>query len=470
MELEELVAPVGSTAEKVILSGIDAPTVVVLDQATGEEAWRIGESPAAATDDPSGGVDAAGEWNDDAWDAPGWESGLVLHDNQYVYTQRGSGDGSVVAYNVDNGSEAWRASPGSIDPCAPADGWWLSPSRLRSYEVGEQNRLIVSHTDAADPSCHDGPTATHPGRAAMVVIDTATGEVDGEPLRLAGTAIPSMSMPDISGRYVDTPYELQGSVNVVRRDIASGDESWAMLDYPEDFALLEQSPTVSDMGGDRFLITYLGGTFVEAAVDRWAADGMETGDVSTNDLGYEAPCEYRSLRSGTGVPYCLTLTSSPDPSHVPMYLADEFDESTGEPSGDPLEIPAPELQDEHYGFVVDRDIVENDDHIAARVVGGDRGAVVVPSEGGLSAVEFGSADTVWAWDSGEGMALTPHVVPGVDEVLVGLSTTVASLDARTGEHLWDVPSNGPIFGVGNVVVIADYESSTTRVRTTVPVG
>ena len=48
--------------------------------------------------------------------------------------------------------------------------------------------------------------------------------------------------------------------------------SWAMLDYPQDFSLLESSPVVSDMGGDRFLISYMGGEFVEATVKDWSPE------------------------------------------------------------------------------------------------------------------------------------------------------------------------------------------------------
>src|SRR5699024_10070519 len=179
--------------------------------------------------------------------------GLVLHDEHHVYTQRGSGDGSVVAYDADDGHEVWRAALDTIDPCSAADGWRLSPSRTHSYEAGEQGRLIMSHPDMADPSCHDGPNYTHPGKAAMAVIDTATGDLVGDPLKVAGTAIPGMSMPDLTGRFSDTPYELQGSVNVIRRDMSSGEASWAMLDHPQDLSRLESSPTVSDMGAERFL-------------------------------------------------------------------------------------------------------------------------------------------------------------------------------------------------------------------------
>lgn len=464
-EVNEVVAPVGSTDDRLILSGIGTPNVIALDRTTGEEAWRIGEPPADTSENAdSNAID------EDDWNEPGWDNGLVLHDDRYVYTQRGSGDGSVVAYDADDGSEVWRMSPGVLDPCAPADGWWLSPSRTQSYEVGEQDRLIVSHPKMAEPSCHDGPNATHPGKAAMIVIDTATGEIDGEPLKVAGTAIPGLSMPDLTGRFIDTPYELQGSVNTIRQDPASGEASWVMLDYPYDFSLLESSPTVSDMGGDRFLITYMGGEFVEATVNDWASDHTELGDVSLDTLGHDVPCEYRTLRSSTGTPYCLTLTSSPDPAHTPVFLADELDASTGESTGGRLELPAPSRLDEHYGFVDDRETVENDAYIPPSLLGTDHGVLVLPSEDGLSAVGLGTEDTQWSWDSGEGVASAPHVVPGVDEVVVGLDLRAVGLDVRTGEQLWEVPSDGPVFGVGDVIVIADFMSSTTQVRTTVPLG
>lgn len=468
-EVDELVSPVGSTDDRIILSGIDAPTVVALDRTTGEEAWRIGETPANTAADPDSSSMDEGDW-DDSWDSPGWDNGLVLHDDHHVYTQRGSGDGSVVAYNADDGSEVWRVSPGTLDPCAPADGWWLSPSRTHSYEVGEQNRLIVSHSDIAEPSCHDGPNATHPGKAAMVVIDTGSGEIDGEPLKVAGTAIPGMSMPDLTGRSIDTPYELQGSVNVIRQDPVSRESSWAMLDYPQDFSVLESSPVVSDMGGDRFLITYMGGEFVEATVKDWSPDHMEMGDVSLDQLGHDVPCEYRTLRSSTGAPYCLTLTSSPDPAHTPMFLADELDPSTGESTGGVLELPAPTSLDEHYGFVDDRETVENDAYIPPSLLGTAHGVLVLPSDEGLSAVGLGTEDTQWTWSSGEGVASAPHVVPGVDEVVVGLDHRAVGLDVRTGEQLWEVPSEGPVFGIGDAIVIVDFMSSTTQVRAALPLG
>lgn len=468
-DLNELVAPVGSTEDRVILSGIGTSTVVVLDRTSGEEAWRIGEAPANTAEDPDSGAIDEDNW-DDSWDSPGWEDGLVLHDEHHVYTQRGSGDGSIVAYDADDGSEVWRVSLGAVDPCSPADGWQLSPSHTHSYEVGDQDRLIVSHPGMAEPSCHDGPNATHPGKLAMAVIDTMTGEIEGEPLKVAGTAIPGMSMPDLSGRFIDTPYELQGSVNVIRQHPASGDTRWAMLDYPDDFSRLESSPVISDMGGDRFLITYMGGEFVRATVKTWSSDHMELGEVSTDDLGHDAPCEYRTLRSSTGTPYCLALTSSPDPEHTPVFLADELSTSTGQSTGGRFELPAPTGLDEHYGFVDDRETVENDAYIPPSLLGTDHGSLALPSDEGLSAVGLGTGDVPWSWDSGEGVASAPHVVPGVDEVVVGLDHRAVSLDVRTGEQLWEIPSGGPVFGVGDVIVIADFMSSTTQVRTALPLG
>ena len=477
-DLDELVAPVGSTEDRVILSGLDAPTVIVLDRTTGEESWRLGEEPASASDgtDSSDGADGGSidedDW-DDSWDSPGWEHGPVLHDDHRVYTQRGSGDGSLVAYDVDNGHEVWRTALDTIDPCTPADGWQLSPSRTRSYEVGEQGRLILSHPDIADPSCHDGPNATHPGKVAMVVVDATTGDLVGQPMRVAGTAIPGLSTPDITGQFIDTPYELQGSVNVIRHDLTSGEAWWAMLDYPQDFSRLESSPVISDMGGERFLITYVNGESVQATVNEWSPDHMDTGDVSTEELGYEVPCEYRTLRSSDGTPYCLVLTSSPNPDHTPTFIADEFEASTGTTTGGRLEAPVPESlieTDEYYGVVHDRDTVDNDAYIPPSLWDTEYGSLVLPSDGGLTAVGFGTEDVQWSWDSGEGPAVAPHVVPGVDEAVIGLDRRAVGLDVRTGEQLWETPSDGPVFGVGDVIVIADYMSSTTRVRSTLPLG
>ena len=77
------------------------------------------------------------------------------------------------------------------------------------------------------------------------------------------------------------------------------------------------------------------------------------------------------------------------------------------------------------------------------------------------AVGLGTEDTQWTWNSGEGVASAPHVVPGVDEVVVGLDHRAVGLDVRTGEKLWEVPSEGPVFGVGDAIVIVDFMSSTT---------
>lgn len=471
-DVDELVAPVGSTEDRVILSGLDAPTVIALDRTTGEESWRLGESPESTSEDPDGEAIDEDDWGD-SWDSPGWEHGLVLHDDRHVYTQRESGDGSLVAYDMGDGHEVWRASPGTIDPCAPADGWRLSPSRTQSYETGEQDLLIMSHPDMADLSCHDGPSATHPGKLAMAVIDTATGDIVGEPVKVAGNAIPGIAMPDITGQFIDTPYELQGSVNVIRHDLTSGEARWAMLDYPQDFSRLESSPVVSDMGGERFLITYQGGESVQATVDDWSPDHMETGDVSTDELGYEVPCEYRTLRSSDGTPYCLILTSSPNPGYTPKFIADEFEASTGTTTGGQLEshVPASVFEtDEYYGVVHDRDTVENDAYIPPATWDTEYGALVLPSDTGLTAVGLGTEDSRWSWDSGEGPAVGAHVVPGVDEAVIGLDRRTVGLDVRTGEQLWETPSGGPVFGVGDVVVIADYMSSTTQVRTALPLG
>lgn len=460
IDVGELAAPVGSTDDTVLLAGLGTSSVIALDRLTGEERWRLG------ADDPSV----------DPWDSEAWQGGAVLFDETRVYTQRASDDGALVAYDMATGDESWSFDPGELDACAPTGGWRLSWSQKGSYEVGDHGRLVMSHPQMADAGCHAGPNATHPGSPAMVVLDADAGSVDGEPMKVSGTSIPGLSSPDLTGGYIDTPYELQGSVNVVRRDIGTGEQRFAMLDYPDDPSVLEFSPTITDMGDDRFHVLYMNGSSVEVTVDRWANDFMDTGDVSARDLTHETPCEYRTQRSSSGLLYCLILSSSPDPDDSPVFEVGEVDATTGTlRDGHPLEFPAVLIGDnyvgsEYYGVITDPQTVENEALIPAEMTGADDSAAVLPSEEGLSAFDLGSDTLRWTWDSGSGGVVGPHVVHGVDEVVVGLDGTAVGLDARTGEELWEEPTTGPVFGLGDVIVVADYETSTTRVRTTLPLG
>ena len=477
-DVDGAVMPVGSTTDRVIVSGLDASTVIVLDRTTGDEVWRIGDD---AGGDGSGANGAGAEnWTDDDWtEGAAWEHGLVLHDDDTIYTQRGSGDGSLVAYSAEDGSEFWRVSPGTLDACAPADAWALSPSVSQSYEVAESGQLILSHTQPADWDCHDGPNATHPGTLAMLVVDATTGEATGDPVRIAGTAIPGMSMPDPSGRFIDVPFELQSSVNVIRVDATTGEEHWAMLHYPDpsdfdpDLDASLGPATVTAAGEDRFLIqSHTDGGHL-ATVEAWADDHMETGDVTVDDLDYEMPCEYRMQRSSAGDPYCLLLTSSPNPDHDAQFLVSVADPSTDTATDDPLAVPAPASlidTDEYYGYVDAPTVVENDALIPASARGADDPAIVLPTDAGLQAVDVTGGDTLWTWDSGEGTAVAGHVVPDTLEVVVGVDDRAIGIDALTGDELWDEPADGPVFGVGDVITITDFMTGTTRVRTTHPVG
>jgi len=460
IEVNELATPVGSTDDTVLLSGLGTSSIIALDRVTGEERWRVG------ADDPSA----------DPSVSEAWQGGAVLFDDTHVYSQRASDDGVLVAHDMATGDESWSFDPGELDACAPTGGWRLSWSLTGSYAVGDSARLIMSHPQMADPGCHAGPNATHPGSPAMVALDADTGSVDGEPMRVSGTAIPGLSSPDLTGEYIDTPYQLQGSVNIVRRDIDTGEEHFAMLDYPDDLSALEVSPTITDMGDDRFHILYMNGDSVEVTVDRWAADFMDTGEVSARDLNHETPCEYRTQRSSSGLLYCLILTSSPDPSHTPAFEVGEVDATTGTlRDGHPVEFPSVLMGDnyvgdEYYGVVTDPQTVENDALIPPEMTGAENSAAVLPSEEGLSAFDLGSGSPRWTWSSGSGGAAGPHVVQGVDEVVLGLDGTAVGLDVHSGEELWEEQTNGPVFGVGDVIVIADYETSTTLVRTTLPLG
>lgn len=471
-EVDEAVMPVGSTADRVIMSGLDSPTVSALDRATGDEVWRVGDGTQDGT--VSGTADEGDEWDT----GPAWEHGLVLHDEDTVYTQRGSGDGSLVAYSASDGTEQWRMTPGDLDACAPADGWELSPSISQTHEVAESGRLILSHTEIAEWDCHDGPNATHPGRPTMVVVDAQTGETVGDPVEVSGTSIPGRSLPDPSGRFIDVPYELQSSVNVIRVDAETGEERWAMLHYPQDLSYEDiqwdpTPPTVTAAGGDRFLILYDTGDAFLATVDEWAQDHTSTGDVTVEDLEHEMPCEYRMQRSSSGDPYCLLLTSPPEPEYSPQFRASLFDRDSGEPTGQALAVDAaPSIAetDEYYGYVDDPTAVGNDALIPSAALQGDRPAIVLPAEAGLTAVEMETQESLWSWDSGTGAAVGAHVVPDAMEVIVGLEDRVVGVDAMTGDEVWDEPADGPLFGVGDVVTITDFMTQTTRVRTTHPVG
>jgi hypothetical protein len=383
-----------------------------------------------------------------------------------------------VAYSADDGSELWRTSPGSLDACAPADAWELSPSVSHSYEVAKTGRLILSHTQPADWDCHDGPNATHPGSPAMLVVDAATGESSGDPVRIAGTALPGRSMPDPSGRYIDVPYELQSSVNVIRLDAETGEERWAMLHYPQDISYDVTGgdpvpPTVTAVGLDRYLISYTTGQSYTATVDEWAQDHMGTGDVSVDDLDQRMPCEYRMQRSSAGDLYCLLLTSSPDPEHTPQFHIALFDQDTGAPLGQTTVLDTASSvaeTEEYYGYVDDPTTVQNDSLIPSAALSADAPAAVLPSETGIAAVDLGTGADLWSWDSGQGPAVGAHVVPDPLEVVVGLDDRVVGIDAVTGDEAWDVPADGPLFGAGDVVTITDFMTQTTRVRTTHPVG
>lgn len=458
IEVDELVAPIGVVDDIVLVSGIGTSTVIALDRTTGDEEWRLGEGSSV----------------DESWDEGSTAGSAVLFDDEHVYTQRGSENGALVAYDLADGSESWRYDPGELDDCAPTDTWSLSWSQVGTYEIGAHDRLFLSHPEMADPGCHAGPNATHPGSPAMVALDASTGEAEAAPVTVSGTSIPGMTNPGLSGQYTYTPYELQGSVNIVRRSIETGEEAFAMLDYPDDPTTLEFSPSITDMGADTFHILYMGGHSVEAKVDRWAVDSMDTGDVSTRDLDYQVPCEYRMHRSSSDQLYCLLLTSSPDPADTPAFRVGEVDAEQGMLRDDhPLEFPSVLIGDhytgdEYYGVVTDPQTVENDALISATVTGTEHNGIVLPSEGGLAAFDLGSAEQRWSWDSGIGGVVAPHVVPGVDEVIIGLGDTAVSLDARTGEQLWEMPTDGPVFGLAETIVVADFETSTTRVRTTVP--
>lgn len=473
-DVDALVAPVGSTPDRVIVSGIGSSLVVALDRSTGEEVWRIGDEQEDGADD---GYASEDDWDD--WESgPVWEHGLVLHDDNTVYTQRGSGDGSLVAYSADDGTERWRMAPGDLDVCATADGWELSPSVLKSYTVADSGRLILSHTEIADWDCHDGPNATHPGRPAMVVVDAQTGDVVGDTVNISGTSIPGLALPDPSGRYIDVPYELQSSVNIVRVDAETGDEQWAMLHYPTDIGFDvtmgdPEPPTVTAAGGERFLIHYATGEAFLATIDAWAQDGIETGEVTVDELGGEMPCEYRMQRSSAGDPYCLLMTSSPDPAHEPQFQVALFDSVTGARAGDLHSFDVPESlldTDEYYGVVFDSTEVASDALVPAAARQTDSSAIILPSEDGLVARDLGTDEVLWNWAPRDGTAVAPHVIPAALEAVVGLDDRVVGLDALTGEELWDEPADAPLFGVGNVVTLSDYVTATTRVRTTFPVG
>src|SRR5699024_537497 len=69
-DVDGAVIPVGSTTDRVIVSGLDASTVIVLDRTTGDEVWRIGDD---AGGDRSGANGASAEdWTEGA----AWEHGL----------------------------------------------------------------------------------------------------------------------------------------------------------------------------------------------------------------------------------------------------------------------------------------------------------------------------------------------------------------------------------------------------------
>ena len=456
--VDEMVTPVGTVDDIVLVAGLGTSTVIAFERGTGDEQWRIGG------DDSVGG----------SWTEPASAGNAVLFDDEHVYTQRASEDGALVAYDIADGSESWRYDPGELDDCAPTHTWSLSWSQVGTYEIGEHGRLFLSHPEMAAPGCHAGPNATHPGSPAMVIVDASTGEQEGAPERVSGTSIPGMTSPGLSSEYVYTPYELQGSVNIVRRSIETGDEAFAMLDYPADPSILEFSPSITDMGSDTFHIHYMGGGSVEARVDQWATDLMDMGNVSTNDLDYRIPCEYRMQRSASDQLYCLILTSSPDPDNTPAFTVGEVDSEQGVlRDGHPLEFPAVLVEDryvgdEYYGIVTDPQTVAEDALIPAAMTGTEHNGVVLPSERGLAAFDLGSAEQRWSWNSDTGGVVAPHVVPGVDEVVIGLGETAVSLDARTGEQLWEMPTDGPVFGLADTIVVADFETSTTRVRTTVP--
>lgn len=192
-DVDALVAPVGSTPDRVIVSGIGSSLVVALDRSTGEEVWRIGDEQQDGADD---GYASEDDWDD--WESgPVWEHGLVLHDDDTVYTQRGSDDGSLVAYSADDGTERWRMAPGDLDVGATADGWELSPSVLKSYTVADSGRLTLSHTEIADWDCHDGPSCRTPPAG------TSTCRTSSSP---ASTSSAWMRRPATSsGRCCTTP-------------------------------------------------------------------------------------------------------------------------------------------------------------------------------------------------------------------------------------------------------------------------
>lgn len=456
IDVDELVTPVGSSGDTILVSGLATSSVIAFDRTSGDELWRVGG-------------DTSGEGTGEVETGYG---NAVLFDDEHVYTQRGSEDGALVAYDLVDGSESWRYDPGALDTCAPTDSWSLSWSRIGSYEVGEPGRLFLSHPEMADPACHTGPNATHPGSPALVVLDAATGEPEGDPLKVSGTSIPSMSRPGVSGEYVYTPYELQGSVNIVRRNLETGEEQSVMLDYPDDPFVLESSPVISEIGADSFHILYMDGTSVEATVDQWDTDSTGIGDVSTKDLGYQVSCEYRMQRSTSDQLYCLVLTSSPDPEDTPAFLAGQVDPAQDMlREDDPKAFPDPFTDgegSEYYGVVTDPQTVVEDALLPAALTGTPHNGIVLPSDTGLAAFDMDSTEQRWSWDSGSGSAVGAHVAPGVNEVVVGLGDDAVGLDARTGEELWKTPTNGPVFAVADTIVVADYEASSSRVRTTVP--
>src|SRR5699024_1450366 len=165
--------------------------------------------------------------------------------------------------------------------------------------------------------------------------------------------------------------------------------------------------------------------------------------------------------------------SSPNPDHDAQFLVSVADPSTGAAADEPLAVPAPASlidTDEYYGVVHEPTGVDNDAFIPAPARGADAPAVVLPTDAGLQAVDVAGGDSLWTWDSGQGMAVAGHVVPDALEVVVGVDDRVVGIDALTGTELWDEPASGPVFGVGDVITSAAFMTGTTRVRTTHPVG
>lgn len=274
------------------------------------------------------------------------------------------------------------------------------------------------------------------------------------------------------------PYELQSSVNIVRVDAETGDEQWAMLHYPTDIGFDvtmgdPDPPTITAAGDERFLIHYTTGEAFLATVDAWAQDGMETGEVTVDVLDGALPCEYRMHRSSAGDPYCLLMTSSPDPDHEPQFQVALFDSATGARAGDLRSFDVPESlldTDEYYGVVFDSTEVVNDALVPAAARQTDSSAIILPSEDGLVARDLGTDEVLWNWAPRDGTAVAPHVVPSTLEAVVGLDDCVVGVDAMTGDEVWDEPADGPVFGVGDVITITNFMTGRTRVRTTHPVG